>query len=128
MAICGLDNVHIWAYPEGVRVLIFALLVLPTQACASINYGSAPQDWPKLKIEVREVSQLEVIRRCSKYSPLSVPLACAEVHFRTVTCVIWITKGAQKWVMDHEVGHCWGNDHHGESTLRDAWADFKVNR
>lgn len=92
--------------------------------CASIDPQSAPRDWPRLTIDVRKVSYLEVLKRCSKYSV--APLACAEIHFRTMTCYVWVTPDAPRWVLDHELGHCHGADHFGESTLRDAWASYKA--
>lgn len=107
-------------------ILIF---LIATSACASIDPQSGPKDWPSLRLDIREVSQIEVIKRCAKYSgPLSIPLACAEVNFRTVTCVVWITKDAHPYVMAHELAHCGGADHYGETTLKDAWAQYKGAR
>ncbi len=99
------------------------MLLLLLSACSSIDYKSAPTDWPKLKVDVREVSEVEIAKRCRKYAAL--PIACAEVFFQTYTCVIWIAPGAAQWVKDHEMAHCWGYSHVGETTLADAWAAWK---
>lgn len=115
------------------RAIALCLLLLPTSACASmVDTSRIPQDWPKLQVLIREVSDGEVLTRCFKYvSPLgkvllSVPMACAEVSFLTKTCVIYITKDAAPEVLEHEMDHCRGGDHPGESTLRDAWSLYKA--
>lgn len=105
------------------QTVIGLICFLASAACASIDPQSAPRDWPELTIDVRKVSYLEVLKRCSKYSP--APIACAEIHFRTLTCVVWVTPEAPKWVMAHEMGHCSGADHYGETTLRDSWLAYR---
>ena len=102
------------------------LLALLLSGCTTIEHGSEPKDWPRLSIDVRKVSYVEVLKRCSKYNP--APIACAEIYFRTMTCVVWVTPDVPRYVMDHELGHCNGADHFGESTLRDAWAAYKGAR
>lgn len=108
--------------------LLAALVALPTEACAavSVDMGAAPADWPELVVEIRVVSADEAKAACRKYSLFSS--ACAEIFFVDSRCVVWIRPDASYAVLQHEISHCHGSDHEGQSTLRDAWAAWKASK
>lgn len=101
--------------------------------CASmISSNPAPQDWPKLSVSIYRVSTYEVVKRCSKYLTPSGRLmglgrvgGCAEVNFSAVRCDIWVPHDVDPSVLKHEMDHCLGKDHPGDSILKDAWLAHK---
>ena len=107
------------------RALMFALLL---SGCGSfISTNPPPPDWPKLAVSVHRVSFYEVLKRCSKYlTPVNRVMGlglvggCAEINFGAVRCDIWIPHDADSMVLEHEMDHCFGKDHPGESTLKEA--------
>lgn len=115
------------------RALMLALLL---SGCgAMIDPTSAPRDWPRLSVSVHRVSVYEVVKRCSKYlTPtarvmgLGLVGGCAEINFAAVRCDIWIPHEADEGVLEHEMDHCFGKDHPGDSNLRTAWNTYKEKR
>src|SRR5688572_2738635 len=109
------------------------MLALLLSGCGSmISNNPPPPDWPKLAISVHRVSFYEVLKRCSKYlTPVNRVMGlglvggCAEINFAHVRCDIWIPHDADPLVLEHEMDHCAGKNHPGESTLTDAWEQWK---
>lgn len=112
----------------GVRVAALVLLA----GCSTIDqHTEPPADWPDLMPIEHRVSPGEVLTRCYRYVswPLrllgSVPFGCAELNFTDHTCTVWYPDDAAgEHVRRHELLHCAGYDHPGESTLRDAWRAY----
>lgn len=111
------------------------VLCLALSGCASmISSKPAPADWPKLAVSVHRVSLYEVFKRCGKYLTPSGRLismglvqGCAEVRFATMRCDIWMQDNDPA-VLEHEMDHCFGKDHPGDSTLRDAWLAYRAEK
>lgn len=99
------------------------LLLLPLSV-----HAAPPPDWPKLDERVYTLSAEAVTRTCwhIPQPPRGEP-ACAVISFERRTCDIYVTESRRKAMyIAHERTHCAGEDHPGESTLRDAW-DFWRN-
>lgn len=107
---------------------IAALLTLT--GCSGMfidSHTPAPADWPELRVIEHRVSRDEMAERCSKYVPwYSSVEACAEWHFARGECHVWITPDSMRFVVEHELMHCRGLDHPGDSTARDAWHAFSA--
>lgn len=110
--------------------LILAWACLP--GCATVDSHTAPSDWPTLTVRDNVVSGAQVIRRCYKYVPTwakllgTFPMACAEINFAALTCDIWRAHDASPEMLEHELIHCAGGQHPGDTTLADAWMQYKA--
>lgn len=116
-------------FKPALQILALALL---TGCAGMISSNPRPADWPFLAISVHRVPTLEVLKRCGKYlTPtgrlmgLGLVGGCAEVNFAAVRCDIWVPKEVEPAVIEHEMSHCFGQDHPGDSTLRDAWLAYR---
>ena len=100
--------------------LLAALLV----GCTTIDsHTTPPSDWPNLAVAEHVVSSHAMLDACMPYMGfLQFPLACAIIFFEKLTCDIYVTGPAH---LEHERMHCAGYDHIGDSTLRDAWEEYK---
>jgi hypothetical protein len=101
----------------------FAVMALAA-GCAHIDdMTPPPADWPELRVE--EHGAAGTLENCSRYTSLLAwpPLGCAVIYFTEGVCRIWFMT---EWVRQHELKHCRGFDHYGETTLRDAWNAHKA--
>ena len=94
------------------KLLALAVIVLGLTGCATIDYNTPPAaDWPALQVVETDA------RYCKPFD-----IGCAWVNLREMVCYVFI--GAEA-VREHELAHCRGYDHPGESTMRDLWAKWK---
>jgi len=115
------------------RAVRFAVLLLATlPACSTMTHPESPADWPALEVTERQVSFIDVQKKCFKYlTPvaaalsLGLTLGCAEIDFAANTCTIYIGRGENDpGILEHEREHCAGKDHPGDATLRSAWERY----
>ena len=108
------------------RILIF-LLAAASAACTTVGHEKV-EGWPDLMIVEHRVSAGEVYDRCRKYVAFGMlPLACAEFNLATQRCDIWLMDGfAPRSVVEHERLHCQGQDHVGETAMRDFLARYRA--
>lgn len=116
-------------------VLLTALLIAALAGCATaIGHAPPPTDWPTLKIIEHRVPTAVMRERCLQYVPtwakilsLGTVEACAEWHFVLNECHVWYSADypPSQFIVAHELAHCEGRDHPGETTARDAWERFK---
>jgi len=115
------------------RAARFAVLLLATlPACSTMIHSESPADWPALEVIERQLSLIEVQKKCFKYlTPVAAALSfglavgCAEIDFAARTCTIYIGKGENDpGILEHEREHCAGKDHPGDATLRSAWQRY----
>lgn len=112
------------------RSLPFVTLLV---GCTTIGHVPAPTDWPKLTVVEHQVKGGELLQKCYSALPLwlkllgGIPLGCAWVDFSKMTCDIYVPEGTPEGdqVLLHEREHCDGKDHATDSTLADAWRDWK---
>ena len=114
-----------------------SILALGTvlSACSTLDLFNPPDtDFPKL--EVREhayqdhydtVIACRAIYQKYKMSPPFGLVACAEWSFDKNTCDIYYEKG-DEYFRQHELGHCKGYDHPGDTTIRDEWNLYRKQR
>ena len=90
--------------------------------CATIDMSRPPPaDWPKLEVEIIKTTLDEAKRQCKGVK--LIVFGCAKVFFDEGVCRIYLGT-EDKSVYEHELLHCKGYDHPGESTMRDAWAKW----
>lgn len=77
-----------------------------------------------VKVQIHRASMGEVNARCGG---MVLAFACAEVHFYSDTCHVWVATDDQM-ALEHELEHCNGRDHVGSNSLRDAWERWKKVR
>lgn len=116
--------------------LILAVLL----GCATvISHQAAPDDWPQLERREVRVGFLEVQRLCAPARQnmsvagwlwsLGLAGECTLIDFDKRIC--WHVRPIDETDSgfdDHELEHCAGKDHVGESVLRDAWAAYKRSK
>lgn len=95
--------------------------------CAAIDHGSAPADWPQLKVIVLRTDQAGIDAFCPG-GFMYFPIACMRPDFDRRECYVWLHHEASKFVEDHELDHCNGKDHALDSTLSDYFAAWKAKR
>lgn len=117
-------------YSHPMKTLLLTLFLL--SGCATMTNAEGPKDWPRLTVKIHQVSLIELYRKCGKYhTPVSLLLsggvigACAEITFATNRCDIYLSGENSKEIVEHEIDHCFGKDHPGDTTLRDAWDKYK---
>ena len=101
--------------------------------CAGISHKPAPTDWPRLEVREHRLSNWALLKQC--YSSVSLPMkllggvafACAWINLRSMTCDVYVHEdaGQDEPSYLHELEHCAGKDHYGDSTLADLWAGWK---
>lgn len=99
------------------------LYLFAIAACTTIDLSQKPPaDWPKLRMEIRQ----NVPKLVKAYCPGFGIFGCSLVEFSPGTCLVMMTTDSQS-DLDIELSHkhCDGYDHKGESTMADAWADYK---
>lgn len=102
------------------------LVVLLLAGCTTIGHEPPPADWPALRVQEDRLEVREMRDRCQRYAGWhSVADACTEINFAENWCRISYVYPEN---LAHERLHCAGRDHVGESTLRDAWARYKLTR
>lgn len=119
------------AWRMTITVIFFCLTGCVTTSEITVRWSEIdthklpPVDFPKLSIIVHQVSHTEMLERCK--DTVWKPLACAETNFTTMVCDIWYSKDVPptKAIIDHEELHCKGYDHVDESSIRDAWENYK---
>lgn len=113
----------------GMRSTLVALAVaFGLSSCSTIGNRPPPADFPKLNVTVNYVPWEKMYSVCSQYG--IQPAACTEVNFKDNSCVVWVVPndGLTKYTLEHELLHCQGWDHPGETTLRDMWERFKETK
>jgi hypothetical protein len=115
---------------RAARFAVLFLAALP--ACSSMTHSESPADWPALVVIERQVSVIDVQKKCFKYlTPAGLALSfgltmgCAEIDFVARTCTIYTARGENDpGILEHEREHCAGKDHPGDATLRSAWERY----
>jgi len=98
-------------------------------ACTMIDYSTKPsEDFPKLEIQIVDMSVWEVAAKCGGIPIIYHVFACVftdfDEVFNTNVCTIY-THSRAEWLIEHETAHCKGYDHIGSSELREAWEAWK---
>jgi hypothetical protein len=109
--------------------LLAAFVLGGLAGCSAM--GPAIEDWPELAVHEHHVPRAEMRKRCAAFAAFgSPPQACAEVNFAQRRCDIWFRadRPPSAYVRAHERLHCAGHDHEGESTLRQALAEWRSRR
>lgn len=105
---------------------LLALLLLLLPACPTIDKSVPhPADFPTLEPRIRYVGYIEMQRKCGIPLLASLFVQClglAEPDFCTKTCNVTLLSDA---VREHELWHCKGYDHPGETHMKDLWAAYK---
>ncbi len=113
------------AFRRHRRFLAAALLppLCALAACATIDMSQKPpSDWPMLHMEILQ----NVPKLVKAYCPGFGVFGCTVSEFDGVRCLVMMTTYSQR-DLDIELSHkhCMGYDHVGETTMRDAWSDYK---
>lgn len=121
---------------SGMLLLGFlgGLAVAWLMACGSMFHTEPPKDWPALETRVHRVGLVELHKRCAKYMTtgqklmsLGIVGGCAEIDFANSRCDIWLGQGENSPELEeHERLHCLGHDHTEDTTLRDAWNEWRA--
>jgi hypothetical protein len=85
-----------------------------------------PPDWPALAVSVHYIHG-DLAKTCGLQSSLSPLVGCATADFNRGTCSIYLNFHSDT-VLAHELLHCQGYDHPGETTFHASWARFKRAR
>jgi len=116
------------------------LLALAMLACALLGACTVidkdvppPADWPALAIHVHKVKGGELIKECWPAESLfmqlngALPSGCAWINFARNRCDVYLPSYVDHdgYALNHELEHCHGYDHYGDSTMHDAWAAWK---
>jgi hypothetical protein len=76
-------------------------------------------DWPALDVRFYLVPAEQVQQVCPPFTR-----GCAIPLFKRRECIVVLAEN-DPVLRIHETYHCYGFDHIGESTMRDAWTRFK---
>ena len=79
-----------------------------------------PSDWPVLESRIVKIDVGEAMRICGSY-------ACVCVDFLTNRGIIYTATDDEN-VIEHEKSHLRGEDHMGDTTMRDMFEDYKRNK
>ena len=117
--------------PATVAAICIVFLV----GCTSIDYSREPAaDFPALAVTVHRYADTSDVRAaCAKAGEkygVSVSMflvACSDWRFDTRTCDVYVPAG-DDGLLEHELAHCRGYDHYGESTIADAWRAWSVRK
>lgn len=122
------------------KLAILAAACIALSACATIDVSDKPApDFPHLRvIESWPVTHEVFLHDCGARDPIPLVIVvkgCAVPDFAAGTCHIyydppkWITQGVEfyawDWLRNHELAHCAGYDHPGETEMHDRWTAYK---
>jgi hypothetical protein len=113
------------------RWILAAALAANFWGCASIDEHNRVPGWPELRVVQHYVSDEALRSRCSKYVAFGMlPEACSEFDFARGECNVWFSRDYPPagFVVRHELAHCHGYDHPGETNLRDILARWQAQR
>jgi hypothetical protein len=113
-------------------VLMIAALSMMSGCATTVidEHRGAPADWPELDVRIHKVNGHFIFSKCYPHMPGwaiargALPVACAEVNFCGMICNVYVHE-VDMAELDHELKHCRGMDHVGETGLRDLWARFR---
>ena len=106
------------------RFSVFLCVLLGGCILPGIDWETPPPaDWPLLAVKYYEMSIDDIATRCPN---VVLPVGCAVVNFALSECYVY-TATSTPWIVEHEEKHCLGYDHYGDSTMRDAWKQWKEN-
>lgn len=97
------------------KIIIIMLLSVFISSC--ITMDEHVEDWPELKITAHDANLGMINEKCWPSIPLikkmmgSVVLGCAIYDLDKKTCDIYVAPNAPKFILDHEIEHCLGDDH-----------------
>jgi hypothetical protein len=85
-----------------------------------------PADWPELKVQIHYVAQDQILDICKgvKFKFGDIPKGCTRLLFTQRICNVFLVDHDPE-LLKHEVGHCSGYDHPGDSRMRDIWTQYK---
>ena len=113
--------------------------MLLLSACTTM-IGNPPIDgWPKLSVEWHRVSGKQMMDFCVRTNAdnplvkinglLVYIMGCAEPDFDRMACEIYVDKDFPDAGLDeHELKHCEGWDHYGETGMRDLWMEWQKSQ
>ena len=116
------------------RLLAIPLILL-TAACATTTYtdttkfGAPIAGWPELTVVEHHLSDAEMRAACAMVMPSGPePAGCAYVHLDTARCDVYFgqSRATHALVRSHELKHCAGRDHVGDSRLYDLWRKWQL--
>lgn len=113
-----------------VRAATIAAALALLAGCSTIDqHTPAPAGWPDLLVIEHRTDLAGARAACRAYVGfLDIPLGCAVVNFNERTCNVWhVNELARR----HELLHCAGHDHIGDSVLRDAfhaWTAYQLGQ
>ena len=113
-----------------VSALLCSFLALGA-GCTMMDTHEKVAGWPQMRIVRHDVPDREMFARCSKYTSWGfLPEACSEFYFDTGECHMWFSRDypPQPWVVKHEVEHCEGYEHAGDTSLRDILARYNAQK
>ena len=104
-------------------VLLFVVLPAQADTCERADRNSC-EDLLTVEVTFSKVGEDTFEKKCGKLSD-----ACAVVSITNRTCVIYYkTRSIDKYVLEHEMNHCRGWFHLGnsKSAYRRPWVDYKT--
>lgn len=95
--------------------------------CTVVAHDAPTPDWPALDVVVHRIPHKDMRNACMQYTHwLNSPEACATVNFKDNRCDVYLSNEFPVASHEeHEYMHCKGFDHVGETTLRDAWLNYR---
>lgn len=111
------------------RGALFSVL-LGLMGCTSIGHVKV-EGWPKLEPIEHYVPHAEMRDRCVQFTgALSSPEACAIFDFDRMRCDIYYSADFPPLatVKQHELLHCDGYDHEGETSMQAFWNAHQARR
>ena len=94
--------------------------------CSTIDFDRAPPaDWPDLRVKTYP---LENVSKYCSGGLLQIAVACTILRFDLGECHIVLQIDAPNWVLQHELAHCAGYDHPGETGAVDQHQAHKERR
>ncbi len=91
-------------------------------------------NFPELNIIIQYSTPEEIEKKCephiekkyiNKYGKKTKSLACASVYYNLGTCIIFIQKAPEPWVMQHELAHCAGGAHEKNDKLHQSFINYQ---
>ena len=110
---------------------LLLLALLAPLGCTTIDMTHKVAGWPELQVVQHYVPDDEIRARCSKYAPWGfTPEACSEFNFVAKRCDVWFSSDypPQPYIVRHELLHCRGYDHPGDSELADILARYNASK
>jgi hypothetical protein len=114
--------------------LVLIPLILLASGCATAyidktRFGGRIEGWPRLAVVEHHVSDREMVATCASTLPLGVePAGCAWVDLERRICHLYLGEAVpmHATVRAHELNHCDGRDHIGETALHDLWLRWRA--